>query len=201
MTCHRRAPQRTLDVHVDVYDADGRMRKPSAASRLFGSASSLTAPWARRSTPVRLPLTSRTPATRLRRPPVRLLACAPLPRHHRCGGHHLSSVLARTTQVRKSRRLAAASALSRGGPAHRLEAAAPLATRAAHAHAASLARQSRASRGARGEREGEEGEEEAHSQEGAVAVPPEEACAVPVGAPDEPPQPSCRGASPPVRVH
>jgi hypothetical protein len=135
---------------------------------------------------------------------VRLLACAPLSRHHRCGGHHLSSLLARTTQVRKSRRLAAASALSRGGPAHRLEAAAPRATRAAHAHAASLARQSRASRGARGEREGEEGEEgeeEAQNQVGAVAVAPEEACAVPVGAPDEPPQPSCRGASPPVRVH
>ena len=51
------------------------------------------------------------------------------------------------------------------------------------------------------EKEAIQGEEEAQSQVGAVAVAPEDACAVPVGAPDEPPQPSCRGASPPVRVH
>ena len=71
-------PQRTLDVHVDVYDADGRVRKPSAASRLLGSVSSPTAPWARRSTPVPPPT---HPSTRLPPasppPPVRVLP-APL---------------------------------------------------------------------------------------------------------------------------
>lgn len=124
------------------------------------------------------------------------------PRHDRCCGHHLSCLLARTTQVRKSRRLATASALSRGnGPLHRLETAAPRVTRAAQAHAVSLAQQSRPSRGARGEGEGAEGEEEAQWQMGAVAVGADEACAVTVGAPAELPQPSCRGASPPVRVH
>ena len=196
-------PQRTLDVHVDVYDADGRVRKPSAASRLLGSVSSPTAPWARRSTPV--PPPSYPPASASPPPPPRL-PCAsclrPSPRHHRCCGHHLSCLLARTTQVRKSRRLGTASALSRGsGPLHRLETAAPRVTRAAQAHAVSLAQQSRPSRGARGEGEGEEGEEEAQWQMGAVAVGADEGCAVTVGAPAELPQPSCRGASPPVRVH
>ena len=84
---------------------------------------------------------------------------------------------------------------------HRLETAAPRVTRAAQAHAVSLAQQSRPSRGARGEGEGEEGEEEAQWQMGAVAVGADEGCAVTVGAPAELPQPSCRGASPPVRVH
>ena len=104
--------------------------------------------------------------------------------------------------MRKSRRLATASALSRGsGPSHRLETAAPRVTRAAQAHAASLAQQSRPSRGARGEGEGEEGEEEAQWQMGAVPVGADEGCAVAVAVPAELPQPSCRGASPPVRVH
>ena len=139
-------------------------------------------------------------------PPPPRLPCAsclrPSPCHHRCCGHHLSCLLARTTQVRKSRRLGTASALSRGsGPLHRLETAAPRVTRAAQAHAVSLAQQSRPSRGARGEGEGEEGEEEAQWQMGAVAVGADEGCAVTVGAPAELPQPSCRGASPPVRVH
>ena len=84
---------------------------------------------------------------------------------------------------------------------HRLETAAPRLTRAAQAHAASLAPQSRPSRGARGEGEGEEGEEEAQWQMGAVPVGADEGCAVAVAVPAELPQPSCRGASPPVRVH
>lgn len=132
-------------------------------------------------------------------PPVRFLARAPLPATT-VAAATISAVCSRTTQMRKSRRLATASALSRGsGPSHRLETAAPRVTRAAQAHAASLAQQSRPSRGARGE--GEEGEEEAQWQMGAVPVGADEGCAVAVAVPAELPQPSCRGASPPVRVH
>jgi len=132
------------------------------------------------------------------------------PRYRRCCGCHPSFPLSRTTQVRKSRRLARAAALSRGsGPSHKLETAAPRVTRAAQAHAITLAQQSRPSRGARGEGEGEgeEGEEEAQGEAqgetGAVAVWADGGCTVAVGAPAELQQwaPQRRGASPPVRVH
>ena len=91
--------QRTLDVHVDVYDADGRVRKPSAASRLLGSVSSPTAPWARRSTPVPPPPASRPPPARLPPAPRALPSPRPSPRHHRCCGHHLSCLLAHHTDA------------------------------------------------------------------------------------------------------